>query len=182
MRPLFLALAHLIWGTDRKSTIFAGRYLSIVRFLANLLVPEARISVWGRHTEGFILEFNCLIDQIDNFNQLNHMKRVLAYIKIILLSAILPAFSVNAQTAGIGHAVQKRHITESYAMDTVLGLPEIKEDDAYIRKTTKGKRHLSSMIYRESDSLHPYYWVVVVGEDNGMSFVTRFTFYVYKNG
>jgi len=60
-------------------------------------------------------------------------------------------------------------------------LPEIREDDAYVRKTTKGERHLFSMIYGEPDSLHPYYWVVV-GEDNGMSFVTHFTFYVYTNG
>ena len=37
------------------------------------------------------------------------------------------------------------------------------------------------MIYGEPDSLHPYYWLVI-GEENGMSFVTHFTFYVYTNG
>jgi len=66
-------------------------------------------------------------------------------------------------------------------MDTIMRLPEIKEDDLYIRQKTKGKRHLFPMIYGDPDKEHPYYWVVV-GEDNGMSFVTHFTFYVYTNG
>jgi hypothetical protein len=121
-----------------------------------------------------------LLDQIVNFSHID-MKEVSAYIKIMLLAIIFPVVAVNAQTRDIGHGVRKRHITESYAMDTVLGLSEIREDDAYVRKTTKGERHLFSMIYGEPDSLHPYYWVVV-GEDNGMSFVTHFTFYVYTNG
>jgi hypothetical protein len=90
-------------------------------------------------------------------------------------------FSVNAQTTGIGYTVQKRHITESYAIDTVLGLPEIREANAYMRRATKGKRHLFSMIYGDPDSLHHYYYLVVE-EDNGMCFVTHFTFYVYTNG
>jgi len=109
------------------------------------------------------------------------MKEVLAYIKIKLLVVALPVFSANAQTAGLSHTVHKRHITERYALDTVLGLPEIKEADASIRQISKGKRHLSSMIYSQPDSLDPYYCVVVV-EDNGMAFVTHFTFYVYTNG
>jgi hypothetical protein len=105
----------------------------------------------------------------------------LAYIKIIALAVILPVFSVDAQTTSNGRPVQKRQITKKFAMDTILRLPEIREDDAYIRRTTKGKRHLFGMIYGEPDSLHPYYWVVI-GEDNGMSFVTHVTFYVYTNG
>jgi hypothetical protein len=109
------------------------------------------------------------------------MKEVLAYIKIMLLAVVLPVFSVNAQTTGHSHTVHKRHITESYALDTVLGLPEIKEADSNIRRISKGKRHFSSMIYSQPDSLDPYYCVVVV-EDNGMAFVTHFTFYVYTNG
>ena len=119
-------------------------------------------------------------------NPIQHLQGVikqeaLTSIKIIALAVILPVFSVNGQTASVGRPVHKRHITESYAMDTVLRLPEIREDDAYIRRKTKGKRHLFAMIYGEPDSLHPYYWVVI-GEDNGMSFVTHFTFYVYTNG
>ena len=109
------------------------------------------------------------------------MKVVFSYIKIILLAVVLPAFSVNAQTTGLSHTVHKRHITESHALDTILELPEIKEADSNIRRITKGKRHLSSMIYSQPDSLNPYYCVVVV-EDNGVAFVTHFTFYVYTNG
>lgn len=73
------------------------------------------------------------------------------------------------------------HISANHAIDTILGLSEIREDDDYIRKATKGKRHLSGMIYGSPDKLHPYWWVVI-GEDNGMAFVTHFTFYVYSNG
>jgi len=58
----------------------------------------------------------------------------------------------------------KRHITESYAIDTILRLPEIREDDAYIRRTTKGKRHQFGMIYSKPDSLRPYFWEAI-GED-----------------
>jgi hypothetical protein len=109
------------------------------------------------------------------------MKEVSVYITISLFAVILPVLSLSAQTTSIGHPVPKRHITESFAIDTVLGLPEIREEDAYIRQVTKGKRHLLGMTYGEPDSLHPYY-CVVIGEDNGMSFVTHFTFYVYTNG
>ena len=50
-----------------------------------------------------------------------------------------------------------------------------------MNRATKEKRHLLGMIYGDPDSLHPYYWVVI-GEDNGMCFVTHFTFYVYTSG
>ena len=76
---------------------------------------------------------------------------------------------------------QKKKVTESLAMDTVLRLPEVQQADAYIRRITKGTRHLFSMLYGEPDKAHSYYWVAV-GEDNGMSFVTHFGFYVYTRG
>lgn len=115
------------------------------------------------------------------FSYTDHMKRVLAYIKIMLLAVILPVLSVNAQTSKPGHHPgRKQVVTEKYALDTVMRIPEIKQDDLYIRKTNKGIRHLFSMIYGEPYQ-HQYYWVVV-GEDNGMSFVTHFTFFVYTNG
>lgn len=109
------------------------------------------------------------------------MKEVIVFIIIMILAVLLLDFSANAQTKNIERPIQKRHVSEKFALDTVLQLPEIKEDDLYIRRKTKGKRHLFSMIYGEPDNQHPYYWVVV-GEDNGMSFVTHFTFYVYTNG
>jgi hypothetical protein len=108
------------------------------------------------------------------------VKEALFYIKILALALILPALSLRAQTASVGYP-HHWHITADYAIDTILRLPEIMEDNAYIKRETKGKRHLFGMIYGDPDSLHPYYWVVI-GEDNGMSFVTHFTFFVYTNG
>lgn len=71
-------------------------------------------------------------------------------------------------------------ITEKFAMDTAMHLPEVKESNDYIRRYSSDKRLLFPMLYGEPDSLHPYYWVAV-GEDNGVCFVTHFTFYVYAN-
>jgi hypothetical protein len=99
----------------------------------------------------------------------------------VFLAVLTAAFSSNAQTTTTIHPVHQRHVTEDFALDTVLRLPEIREDDAYIRRVTKEKRHLFSLLYSEPDSVNHYYWVAV-GEDNGMCFVTHFTFYVYTNG
>jgi hypothetical protein len=109
------------------------------------------------------------------------VKEVSFYIEILALMVILPIFSIRAQTASVGHSARHRRMTAEYAIDTIMRLPEIMEDNAYIRRATKGKKHLFGMIYGDPDSLHPYYWVVI-GEDNGMAFVTHFTFYVYTNG
>jgi hypothetical protein len=69
-------------------------------------------------------------------------------------------------------------ISADFAMDTVMDLQEIREDNAYIKQQTKGKRKLFPLLYGEPDKEHPYYWVAV-GEDNGMAFVTHYGFYVY---
>ena len=71
-------------------------------------------------------------------------------------------------------------ISEEFAVDTVLNLPEVKESCNYFRRATKGKRRLFSMVYGDPDTTHPYYWVVV-GEDNGMCFVTHLGFHVDPN-
>ncbi|HEY4285958.1 MAG TPA: hypothetical protein VGN00_02555 [Puia sp.] len=75
-------------------------------------------------------------------------------------------------------APRSRGITEKAAIDMVMRLPEVKESNAYIRKHSKDKRPLFAMIYGEPTKEQPYWWVVV-GEDNGMSFVTHFGFFVY---
>ena len=67
-------------------------------------------------------------------------------------------------------------------MDRVMRLPEVKESNAYIRQHTKDKRKLFPIIYGEPTRERPFWWVAV-GEDNGMSFVTYFGFFVYvKSG
>jgi|GEM_PF-1408399 len=102
------------------------------------------------------------------FSSGNHMKKTFVHTIFILLAMVTSAFPGKAQPA----------ITRDYALDTVLRLPEVQKADAYVRRVTKEKRHLFSMLYGEPDREHPYFWVVV-GEDNGMSFVTHFGFYVY---
>jgi hypothetical protein len=71
----------------------------------------------------------------------------------------------------------KYFISADFALDTVMRLPEIIEDNDYIQRKTIEKRKLFPLIYGEPDKEHPYYWVAV-GEDNGMSFVTHFGFQV----
>jgi|SRR6185437_7851726 len=109
------------------------------------------------------------------------MKKAFTYSAIILLAIGVLANSASSQPVQTGHPGAKRRISESFAVDTVLQLPEVRTADAYVRRATKGKRHLFSMVYGEPDKEHPYYWVAV-GEDNGMSFVTHFGFQVYING
>ena len=71
----------------------------------------------------------------------------------------------------------KYFISGDFALDTVMQLPEIVEDNEYVQRKTNKKRHLFPLIYAEPDKEHPYYWVAV-GEDNGMAFVTHFGFQV----
>ena len=70
---------------------------------------------------------------------------------------------------------------EQRICDIVYALPEVKERACYIKKETKGKRHLRIEITqtpKESDE--KYYWVRV-GEVNDIAFVTHFNFIVYPD-
>lgn len=67
---------------------------------------------------------------------------------------------------------------EDKIIDKIFELPEVKERAAYIKKETKGKRNLELWFAARPDENTPYYWVKA-GEDNGMSLVTHFDFYVY---
>ena len=95
--------------------------------------------------------------------------------KMFLLAIVVPLFSLLA----VGQKAIPRHaITEDEAMDMVMRIPEVKKSCAYFEKKTHGERHLYPLVYGEPDSTHRYYWIAV-GEDNGMSFVTHFGFFVY---
>jgi hypothetical protein len=67
---------------------------------------------------------------------------------------------------------------EDKIIDKIFELPEVKERAAYIIKETKGERYLEIWIAARPDEDIPYYWIKA-GEDNGMSLVTHFDFYVY---
>ena len=168
----------------RKVPVFLHlNYQSVAIFLILLIVRFRTLHV--QFYAFFILDLLTMLIKCKTAVRQRRLTRtlvrdVLPHIKIILFAVILP-LSVNAQRPNVRHPVHKQHMTAELAIDTILRLPEIKENDAYIRRVTTGKRHLFGMIYGEPDSLNPYYWVVI-GEDNGMSFVTHFTFYVYSNG
>jgi len=67
---------------------------------------------------------------------------------------------------------------EDQIIDNILELPEIKERSDYIVKETNGERHLKVWIAATPKETGSYY-LIKAGEDNGMSLVTHFDFYVY---
>jgi len=91
-------------------------------------------------------------------------------IKLLIVSFIFLSFSVHAQNDSI----------ENKIVDTIFKLKEVKQRASYIKKVTKGKRHLSIFIEGEPSQENPYYWIKV-WEDNGSNFVTHFHFFVYPN-
>ena len=63
-------------------------------------------------------------------------------------------------------------------MDAVATLPEVKEWGKYLEQQTQGARHMKLWSWGTPKPDAPYYWIKV-GEDNGMSLVAQFNFYVY---
>jgi hypothetical protein len=83
---------------------------------------------------------------------------------------------------GIGFSQSKNHSThkktiEERILDTVMNIPEVKEEAKYVETESHGKRHLSLFINLKPSKTFRYYWIKV-WEDNGYSFVTHFHFYV----
>lgn len=69
-------------------------------------------------------------------------------------------------------------VTEDMVIDKVFDIPEVKERAEYIKKETNDQRNLKIWIAARPNNNDDYYWVKA-GEDNGMSLVTHFDFYVY---
>lgn len=69
---------------------------------------------------------------------------------------------------------------ERMILDTIVKLPECQKRAEYIEKHSKGKRHLSFVIYDKPSKDYPYYWVKA-WEDNGLAYATHFNFYVYTD-
>lgn len=90
----------------------------------------------------------------------------------ISLFFLLLIFSASGQTTYV-----KETKKESKAVDLVARLPEVINADNYVKKVSKGKRHLVSYLASGPTKEYPYYWVKVV-EDNGASYATHFNFYV----
>lgn len=50
----------------------------------------------------------------------------------------------------------------------------------YVDKVTNGKRKLKISTFKKPDKLEHYYWIKV-SEDNGITSVAHFNFFVYPN-
>jgi len=66
---------------------------------------------------------------------------------------------------------------EGKVCDLVLSLSVVRNADNYVRKATKGKRHLFTYVPIDPTKEDNYYYVYVA-EDNGMSYHTHFIFLV----
>lgn len=94
------------------------------------------------------------------------------------VKVLLPLMVLLACLAAQAHSTPStHHVTKKEAVDKVMSLPEVRESAADFRQKTKNKRKLFHLTYGEPDKDHPYWWIVV-GEDNGMCFVTHLGFYV----
>ena len=73
----------------------------------------------------------------------------------------------------------KDSLFEQKIIDTILKLKEVKERSEYIEQQTNGDRHLLVWIVDTPHLPEQEYFWIKAGEDNGMSLVTHFDFYVY---
>jgi hypothetical protein len=72
-------------------------------------------------------------------------------------------------------------LTETSVIDTIWKLEEVIERNDYLLKETLGKRKISVLIYKKTDETKKGYYWLKVGEDNGVSFVSHYNFFVYPN-
>ena len=106
------------------------------------------------------------MERIADRKEMNHYMKKSIIIFLFVLSNLLS----NAQS-------QKFTALENKILDTVLSLPEVKQEEKKVEKLSKNKRHLSDIIYQRPQKDFKYYWVKV-WEDNGRAYATHFNFYV----
>ena len=94
-----------------------------------------------------------------------------------VLSSLSLFFSLSIFSAFGQTTYVKTTNEENKAVGLVARLPEVIDADNYVRKASKGKRHLVSFLASHPTKDVPYYWVKVV-EDNGGAFHAHFHFYV----
>jgi hypothetical protein len=101
-------------------------------------------------------------------------------ILFIWLILFVPFFPKGQNTKVVISKSNDSTVIEEKILDTISKLPECRERAAYIEKETKGKRHLTIVIYERPSKEFPYYWVKA-WEDNGIIYATHFNFYIYTN-
>lgn len=72
-------------------------------------------------------------------------------------------------------------LVEQRIIDTICSLPEVRQRAKHIEEQTMGKRHIVFWIEPNPAEGARYYDSVKAGEDNGMSLVTHFSFFVYPD-
>lgn len=109
--------------------------------------------------------------------------------RLILLTILLASCHSNSNQNGNENVnqlpdtviIKSDVVVEDKIIDTLFQLPEISARATLIEEQTHGNRHLKIWI---ADQPHPpdqpYYWVKA-GEDNGVSFVSHFNFFVYPD-
>ena len=95
--------------------------------------------------------------------------------KFILSLSISALLIISTAYSQLRQAKETKE--ESKVCDLVARLPEVINADNYVKKVTKGKRHLFSYLASYPTKENPYYWVNVV-EDNGTSLHAHFHFYI----
>jgi hypothetical protein len=94
-----------------------------------------------------------------------------------ITSILLLLTFVYASAVGKQEKVIKETKKESKVCHLVLSLSVVRNADNYVRKVSKGKRHLFTYIASNPTKEDKYYYVDVA-EDNGMADHTRFIFRV----
>jgi hypothetical protein len=115
---------------------------------------------------------------------------VLVVITIQTLVSCQQSASTTQETADSTHLIDQHLISKKDTIikaekgddmiyDLIFNLPEIKERETYIEQQTHGERHLRLMIAERPQNNEHNYYLVKAGENNEISFVTHFNFYIY---
>jgi hypothetical protein len=92
--------------------------------------------------------------------------------------SIIFSFTLFSVITAVGQVkVIKETTQESKVCNLILMLPVVRNADTYVKKVTKGKRHLFTSILSDPTKDDNYFYVKVA-EDNGYSDHTHFIFLV----
>lgn len=112
------------------------------------------------------------------------MKNILLYFFFILLfSCKEPKEQTPYQVVKekkVINEIIKPNYEELKIWDTIFKLPEVKDRIKYVHEVTNGKRNLQVLTYSKPNKENNYYWIKV-SEDNGITTVAHFNFFVYPN-
>jgi hypothetical protein len=86
---------------------------------------------------------------------------------------------INQRLISKKDTIIKAETGDDAIYDLIFNLPEIKERETYIEQQTHGERRLRLIIVERPQNNEHDYYLVKAGENNEISFVTHFNFYIY---